>query len=212
MATYFTPSVSQIHDWQFMGATNNSGVSGGLLDFLGYSENDAISLVNYDFPTFSEFDLAFEKGNLPYKGGALIGYRHTVDLSGFDAFVLSVSNVNENPWDYALYVANVDGNMLTKYYMGLGSVSLTPSEGYLVLPNGSSAVLSLDLATVSGMGIDLTKAYIGFAVGAALPIADSDYMSETQIAPVPEPATMLLFGTGLIGLAFVGRKKLIKRG
>lgn len=36
------------------------------------------------------------------------------------------------------------------------------------------------------------------------------FSHDAQASPVPEPATMLLFGTGLIGLAGLGRKKLMK--
>ena len=36
-------------------------------------------------------------------------------------------------------------------------------------------------------------------------------VSGNDLQPVPEPATMLLLGTGMIGLAGVGRKKLFKK-
>lgn len=75
-----------------------------------------------------------------------------------------------------------------------------------VMLGGSTAPLTLESAYLIAWE-DL--AWDGRTLG------DEDYDDimylVTKVQPVPEPTTMLLFGSGLVGLGSFGRKKLLKR-
>jgi len=71
--------------------------------------------------------------------------------------------------------------------------------------NNSDGGLSYVLE--GSFNLSLLGAYTGNDIGIHWTMqCGNDYLNQTS-APVPEPATMLLFGCGLIGLAAVGRKK-----
>ncbi len=190
------------------------GISGNasatfLIDFEDGTNGAAINDISgVSFQDFNAYDSIY--------GDSRVGYNTTSDDLGYGS---GSYHHNGNMWLWAGTNADAQGVIVdftqndgTWFSTGYSSASTFYVEAWLTdgsmvstsgAANTGSTMGSLTVNATSGLFID----YIVLHDTGNHWIVDDMRGDTSGIDPVPEPATMLLFGLGLLGLAGVNRKK-----
>ena len=217
-ATPFTMNLSQLGSL-YETYENPSATGTSLLSVYGNPDGvKYIGNLNQGGAGFSQVQIGANFWGIPYGGSAGDGATNVAlgmgSLADYSSYRLRFANMNENPWMYNLYfnVGYTDWGE-TNYYIQNDWTSINPGSYDVLSLNFNSAHVwgggySGELVDLSTLGMDMDHvSNIGFSIAGNVPLSGYDYTFETTVSPVPEPATMFLFGLGLVGGGLLKRKK-----